>query len=210
MKTSNIILTAFAALILIFITVALFVTKNKVESIVEQANASTEAVENTTDSIMLEDFNVVLAEGDGRIEFKQTKRNALIFNHELDYSLTGDVLNINPKGGSVILEFKNLRSLHTKDDIRIKAETLLLDSLNIQMDGDARLDAKNFTLNYIEVLANDDARMSFEESKIEAADIILNDDADVYLINTICSDLNFEQNDDSDLSFKGKTKIGKK
>lgn len=210
MKTSNIILTAFAALILIFITVALFVTKNKVETIVEQGNENAERIESMQDSVMLEEFNTILAEGDGRIELKQSDRNAIFFGESVEYSVSKNVLNIKPNDGTVTLEFKNLRNILAKGDIRMKAETLLLDSLSIQMDDDARLDAKNFTLNYAGVLANDDARISFEESTMESAEIILNHDADVYLINTICKDLNFEQNDDSDLNFKGKTKIGKK
>lgn len=210
MKTSNIILTAFAALIIALITIALFTTKNAVETIVEVANEKAVSIENAKDSVMLEDFNTLLAQGDGRIELKQTDSNPMIYGNDFEYSLENNVLSINPKGGSLILEFKKLRSIRAEDDIRISAETVLLDSLNIHMDDDARLDAKYFTLNYAGVLANDDARLNFEESEMESAEIILNNDADVYLVNTICKDLNFEQNDDSDLSFKGKTKIGRK
>jgi hypothetical protein len=210
MKTSNIILTAFAALIIALITVALFTTKNAVETIVEVANEKAVSIENAKDSLMLEDFNALLAQGDGRIELKQTDSNPMIYGNDFEYSVENNVLSINPKGGSLILEFKNLRSIRAEGDIRIGAETVLLDSLNIHMDDDARLDAKYFTLNYAGVLANDDARLNFEESEMESAEIILNNDADVYLVNTICKDLNFEQNDDSDLSFKGKTKIGRK
>ena len=210
MKTSNIILTAFAALIVIVVTVALFATKSAMQTIVEQANEKTEPTERLKDSVMIEDFHTLVAEGDGRIILKQSPRNTLIVEEGVKYSLNNNVLKIDPKDASVILEFKNLRNLRGEDDIRIKAQKLSADTLNIHMDDDARLDAEKFTLKHVDLIANDDARISFEEAEMESAEIILNDDADVYLINTICKDLNFEQNDDSDLNFKGKTKIGRK
>jgi hypothetical protein len=192
------------------ITIGIFSAKNTLQGYIENYKTDAEVVSIETDTTHVSGFNSIEVLGEGRIKIVHNSENYFTSGSRVKYEIKDACLYINPNYDVVVLSLSDLHKITAKDDVQIDAQSFVADTVYLQLSDDASVRLYSCSMAYTEIRADDNAELEIKESLIKAGKIVLHNDAQMFLINTPINDLDFEQNDDSELKFRGKSKVGSK
>ena len=181
MKTSNIILLAVFASLLIWILVAFVTAKAKIEGFIEQhpeiIKESKKEVKRET--IELDVFHTIVVNGEGDLYVEQSE--AYTFDQYIDEEniaeVKNDTLFINVLGNECRLSVNDLQNVLTKDEVWVEISDLETDTFNIFTTNDSHLEVNNLRVKFLKLISED-------KSKVELKNINhKNTQAEFYLRN---------------------------
>ena len=181
MKTSNIILSAVFASILIWIFAAFITAKAKIKEVIGQYSEIVIEDKNNLEReiVQLNEFHTIIVIGDGDLYVEQSKDYT--FNQFNDENNTTEVRNdtlfINVTGEKCKLKVNEIRNILTKDEVWVEISGLETDTFNIFTKNDSHLEIKDLKVKFISLTSEDN-------SKVELRNINqTNTEAEFYIRN---------------------------
>lgn len=192
MKTSNIILLAIFASILVWILATFLTIKNKMHEFTEDLTQTEtqEVIKDLSDgATKLEDFNTIKVEGNGGIEIMQFPENNISMSeHEdLEMRVEDNILYINLKNDKrIMLRAKNLKNILIKDRVNVDIQNLSADTLAINTKDNAEISVQNLEVNFIKLKSEDNSEVYFRNAnkKGTEAEFDIKDRSNVAINNT--------------------------
>lgn len=192
MKTSNIILLAIFASILVWILATFLTIKNKMHEFTEDLTQTEtqEVIKDLSDgATKLEDFNTIKVEGNGSIEIMQFPENNISMSeHEdLEMRVEDNILYINLKNDKrIMLRAKNLKNILIKDRVNVDIQNLSADTLAINTKDNAEISVQNLEVNFIKLKSEDNSEVYFRNAnkKGTEAEFDIKDRSNVAINNT--------------------------
>lgn len=181
MKTSNIILLAVLASLMIWILAAFVTAKAKIEGFIEQhpeiIKESKKEVKRET--IELDVFHTIVVNGEGDLYVEQSE--AYTFDQYIDgeniAEVKNDTLFINVIGQKCKLKVNEIHNVRTKDKVWVEISDLETDTFNIFTTNDSHLEVNNLKVKFLKLISED-------KSKVELRNINhKNTQAEFYLRN---------------------------
>lgn len=163
MKTSNIILLAIFATVLIWLTAGFITAKNKIKTFVDE---HPEIIvqndkEEERETIDLNPFQMLIVNGNGQVNIRKAK------NYSFDQTVDGenkaevknDTLFIDLSGQECNLNVKTFNGIQINQSANVKIFDLEVDSFEIIANDASRLKMKDFTGSSLTVNANDKSKV---------------------------------------------------
>jgi len=191
MKTSNIILLAIFATILIWITAGFVTAKNKIKEFVNDHPEAViqKDVDKERETIKLESFKTVVLNGKGEINIEQANENS--FDQLVDDTNTAEVKNdtlyINISGKECNLNVENITSIQTNESTRVDIYDLKADSFNVYTSEVSRVKMKGLNSSLLIIDANGKSKIILRDVNKKAgmkAEFHLKDKSHLEINNT--------------------------
>ncbi len=181
MKTSNIILSAVFASILIWVFVAFITAKAKITEFIEQhpeiVKEKKEDIKRET--VQLEVFHTIVVKGEGDLFVEQSE--GYTFNQFIDENNTAEVRNdtlfINVTGKKCRLNVNEISNVLTKDEVWVEISDLETDTFKIFTTNDSHLKINDLKVKFLSLTSE-------KNSKVELRNVnYKNTKAEFYIRN---------------------------
>jgi len=192
MKTSNIILLAIFASILVWIFAFFMTAKAKMHELTdnlpekEKKETIKKAVTNT---LKLADFHTIKIKGNGNIGIIQFKENNASMAEFDDTSLKveDNILYVNLKNYKrIILRAKNIKNILIEGEASLNINKLLTDTLKINTKDDAEINVQSLNANIVKLKSENNSEVHFLNinKTVPEAEFEINDKSEVTINNT--------------------------
>lgn len=181
MKTSNIILSAVFASILIWIFAAFITAKAKITEFIEQhpeiVKEKKEDIKRET--VQLEAFHTIIVKGEGDLFVEQSE--SCSFDQFIDENNTAEVRNdtlfINVIGQKCRLNVSEISNVLTKDKVWVEISNLETDTFKIFTTNDSHLKINDLKVKFLSLTSEDNSKVELQNVNYE------NTEAEFYIRN---------------------------
>jgi len=192
MKTSNIILLAIFASILIWIFAAFFTVKNKMQEFTGHLhkNEKKEIIRNLAENVTgLADFNTIKVDGNGIIGIMQFSENNISMsnNEDVQIKVEDNILYVSLENDKrIILRAKNIKNILVKDNASINIHNLSTDTLKLNSKDKSEINVQSLGANFIKLKSENNSEVHFQNinKTVPEANFEINDKSEVTINNT--------------------------
>ena len=192
MKTSNIILTAIFASILVWILVAFFTVKAKLSDFVGDNNTIEvfSGDKENDETLKLENFSGISVEGTGWVSLTQSSENKLshYIKDDCEVEVRDNVLHIkinNTKNG-VVIHASNVNKILTQEKISLTIYDVKTDTLKVNTKDKSELNVKGLSANFLKLKSENNSKVHLHNvnETVPEAEFELKDKSTVTINNT--------------------------
>jgi hypothetical protein len=163
MKTSNIILLAVFASIIIWIFAAFFTAKAKIKEVLNdhpELIKSNEEKELERKVAVLEPFNTMVVKGNGDLYVEKSEGYSFdqVINDVNKAEVKNDTLFIHVDGKDCTLNLNTVKNINTKEEVKVEITDLESDTINIFTEGKSRIKVKSLKANFFKLVTQDNSK----------------------------------------------------
>lgn len=192
MKTSNIILLAIFASILIWVFAVFMTAKAKMHELTDNLpeNEKNEIIEKSTNNaIKLADFHTIKIFGNGNIGIMQfTENNAsMVELDDTSLKVEDGILYVNLENDKrIILRAKSIKNILIEDDASLNISTLKADTLMVNTKNYSKINVQSLNANVIKLKSENKSKVNFINinNTVPEAEFEIKDNSEVTINNT--------------------------